>query len=241
MQGKKIFAFIFARGGSKGLPNKNLRPLGGVPLIGRSIQTAKACGIFDRIIISTDSNDIAQTARDYGGEIPFMRPPELASDTAPEWLSWQHAVKNLPPFDIFVSMPATAPLRSAESVMRCVEDYLKGGTDLVITVSPAQKHPSFNMVFLDDSNAIRMALPLATPVTRRQDAAPVYEITPVAYVTSPSFILGHDGVLSGRTRALVVPQEEAVDIDTPMDFAFAEFCIGKGMVHGQAPFGKQST
>lgn len=223
MSGKKIVAFVFARGGSKGLPNKNIRKLGGVPLLGRSIQTAKACGMFERIIVSTDSEEIAQTARDYGAETPFMRPPELASDTASEWFAWQHAVNSLPPFEVFVSLPAVAPLRTPETVKSCVRLYLEGGADLVLTVTPAQKHPSFNMVFLDDDNGLRMALPLEKPLTRRQDAPPVYEITPVAYVAGTSFIRNGSGVLSGKTKAFVVPQIEGVDIDTPMDFEFAEF------------------
>lgn len=227
MAEKKIFAFVFARGGSKGLPNKNLRQLGGISLVGRSIQIAKDCGFFERIIVSTDSEAIAQVAWEYGVEVPFIRPPELASDTAPEWLAWQHAVKSLPPFDVFVSLPAVAPLRTAETVKKCVSLYLQGGVDVVMTVTPAQKHPSFNMVFLDDTNGIQIALPLEKPLTRRQDAPPVYEITPIAYVTSPSFILSHERVMAGRTKALIVPQSEAVDVDTSMDFEFAEFLFQK--------------
>jgi N-acylneuraminate cytidylyltransferase len=219
----EIYAFVFARGGSKGLPGKNIKKLGGRPLLAWSLDCARAAGVFDRLIVSTDSPEIAAVARQYGAETPFMRPAELAGDSAAEWLAWRHALDNLPPFDIFVSLPATAPLRRPETVRRCLALYRQGGADLVLTVSPARRHPSFNMVFMDDEAQAGLILPPDQAVTRRQDARPAYDVSTVCYVTGPDFIRNHFGPFSGRTKAVVVEAEEAVDIDTPLDFAFAEF------------------
>jgi len=124
----KTYAFIFARGGSKGLPNKNLRFLAGKPLIGWSIDVAKKVSCINRIIVSTDSHEIAEVAVSYGAEVPFIRPAELATDASSEWLSWRHALDyltkqegDLP--DIMLSLPATAPLRSVDDVDKCINAY----------------------------------------------------------------------------------------------------------------------
>lgn len=221
----KIYGFIFARGGSKGLPGKNIKPLAGVPLIGHAVRAARDSGVIDRIIVSTDDTDIARTARECGAEAPFMRPAELASDTAPEWLAWQHALDQVDDFDVFVSLPCTAPLRIGEDVRRCVETYLVGDCDMVITARKAERHPSFNMVRLDNNGYASLAMPLDANITRRQDAPQVLDMTTVAYVTSPAFIRTHSGVLQGRVRVVEIPAERAVDIDTELDFAFAEFLM----------------
>lgn len=222
-----IYAFVFARAGSKGLPGKNIKSFCGRPLLAWSLDCARKTGLFDRLIVSTDSSEIAEIARTHGAETPFVRPAELAGDTAAEWLAWRHALDNLPPFSIFVSLPATAPLRRPETVRRCVELYQKGGSDLVLTVSPAHRHPSFNMVFLDDEANANLILPPKEAVTRRQDARQAYDVSTVCYVTSPAFIRSHLGPFAGRTGAVVVEPEEAVDIDTPLDFAFAEFLCSR--------------
>ncbi|MDR1658260.1 MAG: acylneuraminate cytidylyltransferase family protein [Deltaproteobacteria bacterium] len=225
----EIYAFVFARGGSKGLPGKNIKEFCGKPLLAWSLDCARAAGVFNRLIVSTDSPEIAAIAREYGAETPFMRPAELANDFAPEWLAWRHALDNLPPFDVFVSLPATAPLRRPETIKRCLNLYRQGdATDLVLTVAPAHRHPSFNMVFLDDEANAGLIVPPPETVVRRQDAWPAYDVSTVCYVTSPAFIRSHFGPFSGRTKAVVVSPEEAVDIDTPLDFAVAEFLFQQG-------------
>src|SRR5690349_10660690 len=119
-----VIAFIFARGGSKGIPRKNLRTLGGRPLLAWSIETAAACPEIDRVIVSTDDAEIAEVGRAHGAETPFMRPADLATDTSPEWLSWQHAIRTVRsqsgPFDLFVSVPTTSPLRRPEDISAAI-------------------------------------------------------------------------------------------------------------------------
>jgi N-acylneuraminate cytidylyltransferase len=223
----KTVAFIFARGGSKGLPGKNIRPLAGKPLIAWSIEHARAVQRIQRIIVSTDSQEIADVARQYGAEVPFMRPEELARDTSPEWLAWRHALNylleiegSLP--DVMVSIPTTAPLRLPLDIENCLDEYEKGDADMVITVTDAHRSPYFNMVKENADGTVGLVIPPQNAVTRRQDAPTVYDMATVAYVVSPEFVMTHQSPFEGRVRAVHVPLERAIDIDTLMDFRVAE-------------------
>jgi len=219
-------AFIFARGGSKGLPGKNIKPLGGVPLLAHSILVAREIPRIARIFVSTDDAAIAAVAREYGAEV-IDRPAELASDTAAEWLAWQHAIRFVQStgvaFDTFVSLPATSPLRGRADVDACL-DMLDADTDAVVTVTPAARSPYFNMLARDADGRSKVVISDAG-YTRRQDAPSVYDMTTVAYVLRPSFILSHTGLFQGHVRSVVVPKERAVDIDDPFDFLIAEALI----------------
>lgn len=226
----KIFGFIFARGGSKGVPGKNIRPLAGLPLLAHAINAGQQSGLLDRIIVSTDDEKIAEVAREYGAEVPFMRPAELAGDASPEWLAWQHAITEVggpDVFDLFVSLPATSPLRSAEDVINCISLFQIEDCDMVVTCREAGRHPSFNMIKMDADGVASLVMPLDTAVTRRQDAPVVYDMTTVAYVARPEFIMNHGGTFEGKVRAVVIPDERALDIDTELDFEFAEFLMTK--------------
>ena len=225
----RCFAYIFARGGSKGVPGKNLRQLGGRPLIAYPIATARATGLFERIIVSTDSEEIAEVARSHGAETPFLRPAELATDTASEWLAWQHALRataelhGLP--DIFVSLPATSPFRNTQDVKRCVNQLEQNlDTDIVITAKAADRSPYFNMVCLDGDGHARLVIEPDGKIVRRQDAPAVFDVTTVAYAARPGFILASKGLWDGCVGMVEVPAERALDIDTPFDFFIAE-CI----------------
>jgi len=221
----KRYGFIFARGGSKGVPGKNIRPLGGIPLIGHAIKAGQDSGLLDRIIVSTDDEAIADTARQLGAEVPFMRPTELAQDSSPEWLAWRHAINAVNAFDIFVSLPCTAPMRIGDDVRRCIETFESDKCDMVITAREAERHPSFNMITVDTAGYATIAMPTDTDIIRRQEAPPVFDMTTVCYVTTPNFILEHDAVFQGKVKMVEIPPERAVDIDTELDFAFAEFLM----------------
>ena len=230
----KVFAFIFARGGSKGLPRKNIRPLAGKPLIAHAIETARASRHIQRVIVSTDDEEIAAIARAHGAEVPALRPSELASDTAAEWLAWRHAITELAgaPFDVFVSIPPTAPLRSVADVDACIETLLGGDCDIVITASEAHRNPYFNMITRATDGTARIVIAPEGKVTRRQDAPAVYDVTTVAYAARPDFILRESGIFAGRVKAVLIPAERALDIDTQLDFDFAEFLLGRLRVEG---------
>lgn len=223
----KVTAFIFARGGSKGLPRKNIRPLGGKPLIAWSIEHALAVKRIGRVIVSTDSEEIAAVAREYGAEVPFIRPPELARDDSPEWLAWRHALKYLLDKDgalpeVMVSVPATAPLRLPLDIENCLDEYEKGGADMVITVTDAHRSPYFNMVKTHADGTVGLVIPPQAAIARRQDAPVVYDMATVAYVARPEFVMTHNTTFDGRVRAVHVPTARAIDIDTLLDFQMAE-------------------
>lgn len=220
-------AFIFARGGSKGVPRKNIKPLGGVPLIGHAIAVARACPSLGEVIVSTDDDEIADVARALGARVPFRRPAALATDTASEWMAWRHAIEwslaHDGDFGVFVSLPATSPFRSVTDV-EAVIDVLRDlpGTDVVATVKKAERSPYFNMVMLNEDGSARLAIQPEQGLTRRQDAPEVYDMTTVAYAARPEFVLSRSGLFEGCLRVVEVPPERALDIDTPFDFAIAE-------------------
>jgi CMP-N-acetylneuraminic acid synthetase len=227
-----ITAFIFARGGSKGLPGKNVRPFAGKPLIGWAIEQALAVPAIGRVIVSTDSQEIADKARAFGAHTPFLRPNDLASDTAPEIDAWRHALTYLRDVegklpDVFVSVPTTAPLRLPEDIESCLNVYGSHDADLVLTVSPAHRNPWFNMVSLQADGMVELVNNPNGSITRRQDAPEVFDITTVAYAANPEFILKGGSLFSGRLRASKVPVERSIDIDTLFDFEIAEFLMKK--------------
>ncbi|MCQ8877369.1 acylneuraminate cytidylyltransferase family protein [Pseudoalteromonas shioyasakiensis] len=223
------YAFIFARGGSKGLPRKNILPLAGKPLINWSIDIAKSVPAISRIFVSTDDQEIAKVARTAGAEI-INRPNELASDTASEWLSWQHALEwveqKYGAFDYFISLPATSPLRETEDVEAAIYKLKVTVADICITVSPSERSPFFNMVKYRSENLVDIVIS-GDEIVRRQDVPEVFDITTVAYVTTPSYIRSSKGVMFGDVTSICVPKERAVDIDTQIDFDFAQFLANK--------------
>lgn len=227
-----LTVFIFARGGSKGLPGKNIRSLAGKPLIGWAIEQSVATGCVGRVIVSTDCPEIAATARAFGAETPFIRPKELAADHSPELLSWRHALEYLRDSegsmpDPFVSVPTTAPLRLPEDITAGVDEYNRSGADVVLTVSPARSNPWFSMVVPQDEGGFRLVNqgPDGQHLFRRQDAPQVFAIIPIVYVARPSYVIGHDNLFSGKVSAHIVPPERAFDIDTPLDFEIAELLM----------------
>ncbi|NUF53734.1 acylneuraminate cytidylyltransferase family protein [Acinetobacter seifertii] len=222
------FAFIFARGGSKGLPGKNIKPLAGKPLLRYSIDTALASDLIEQVFVSTDDQTIAEVAIE-GGAILIERPNELASDQSPEWLSWRHAVEwateHYGSFDGFVSLPATSPLRSQDDVEAAILKRQAETADICIAVTPASRSPYFNMVKYNKAGFVELVNQPEGEVSRRQDAPQVFDITTVVYATTPEFVLNNYGLFSGKVVSIEVPKARAVDIDDIYDFRLAEAII----------------
>jgi N-acylneuraminate cytidylyltransferase len=223
-----IDAWIFARGGSTGLLGKNIKALGGMPLIAHSIRVAQASARIDRIFVSTDCPAIAEVAREHGAEVPFLRPAELASNSAPERLAWRHAIEwsresGLAPMRVMVSLPVTSPLRTVAEVDRGIGDFLEGAWDTVLAISQSERHPAFNMVYLDSDGAAALAMPTPNRIARRQDCPTLYNIATAFFITDPEFVLQTDSFWDGSVGSVIIPAEHAVDIDTELDFVFAEF------------------
>lgn len=227
--GRSIVAMIFARGGSKGVLRKNIRQLGGRPLIAHAIEAARSVSQIERVIVSTDDIEIAETARRHGGEVPFLRPSELASDQASEWHAWQHAIAAYSaayrPFDLFVSVPAVCPLRTGEDIETCIARYDRGDADLVMTATEARASPYYTLVELDEAGNPRLVKQPGGSIIGRQQAPKVLQLVAGCYVAAPAFIQANHGIWSGKLRLVEIPAERAVDIDTEIDFLLAELLL----------------
>ena len=223
----QVVAFIFARGGSKTVPGKNLRVVGGKSLLARSIAVAQQVVGNDRVFVSTDSEEIAREAQANSAQVIY-RDASLATDNSPEWLSWQHAITEVKrrgiDFEIFISVPTTAPLRAVSDVQAGIE-ALDDFVDCVVTMTPATHSPAFNMVTRDHSNLVRLGSGEIGFASRRQDTPEMFNLTTVAYAARPEFILNHSSLWEGRVRGVTVPQERALDIDTEWDLHVADLVL----------------
>jgi N-acylneuraminate cytidylyltransferase len=222
----KVFAFIFARGGSKGVPKKNIKLLGGKPLIAHSIELARKCPSIAKVIVSTDCSEIANIAKSFGAEVPFLRPKNLAEDNSSEWLAWQHAVVEIQKnenFDFFISLPTTSPFRSVEDVECALKLLREDGVDFVISACPSERNPWFNMIKKNSKGLAELVNISSPPVIRRQDAPEVWDVTTVVYATTPKYILEHTKIFDGNVKFIEIPKARALDIDTEYDFQLAEF------------------
>lgn len=222
------YGFIFARGGSKGLPRKNIKHLLGKPLICYSIEIAQQVSILNGVFVSTDDDEIADIARGSGA-IVIDRPEELACDKCPEWLAWRHAIEWVESryggFDDFVSLPTTSPLRNVFDVESAINKRQSAQADICISITPANRSPFFNMVKKNTNGFVELAAFTADDVTRRQDAPEVYDITTVVYAASKEFIMNGNKIFDGKVTYIEVPKERAVDIDDIYDFKLAEIIL----------------
>ncbi len=209
-----------------------------MPLLGWSIAAGKSCPLIDRLIVSTDDEEIADAARVFGAEVPFTRPDELAADRASEWLVWQHAVTEMVKLDFradyLVNLPPTSPFRSAEDISKSIERLHREDADIIISVTESGRSPYFNMVELDQNGYAFLSKIPSAKVIRRQDAPQVYDITTAFYTSRCDYVLNGKGVLTGKVKVLEIPAIRAVDIDTELDLKFAEFLIAEGLVTNHA-------
>ncbi|MBF8264148.1 MAG: CMP-N-acetylneuraminic acid synthetase [Dehalococcoidia bacterium] len=224
MKKSNILAIVPARGGSKGLPRKNIRPLAGKPLIYYSIAEAKACSLLDRVIVSTEDEEIARIARSYSAEV-ILRPVELAQDNTPSIPVFRHVVEYLKQkegysADIIVILQPTSPLRTKDDIEICIKKYLTHKCDSVISVCPVEHPP--NWIYRLDNDRMTPFLEESKRVLRRQDAPPLYRLNGVVYVSSGDWIMKNDSMVGENSLAYVMPPERSLDIDTEMDFAIAE-------------------
>ena len=221
-------ACIFARAGSKGVPNKNIKTFNGKPLIAWAIELALQVKQINEVFVSTDSEEIAEIARMAGATTPFIRPSDLATDTSPEWHSWQHFIKFLVDKDgrlpeVFLSLPATSPLRSTIDVENCLNEFKKGRVDFVVGITPSERNPYFNMVKKGEDNQVNLVIQQVEKYSRRQDTPEIFDLTTVCYVGKPSTILTKNSIFEGKVAGVEIPRERAIDIDTELDFQIAEF------------------
>ena len=218
------FSYIFARGGSKGIPKKNLTQINNKSLLAYSIEISKSSKNIDKCFVSTDCEEIKSEALRFGAEV-INRPSHLAQDNSPEWDAWEHAIKwtneKYGEFEKFISLPATAPLRKKDDVEKCIK-LLNEKTDVVITISEAYRNPFFNMVKQEEGYLKRVCETI-NPIVRRQDAPLVFDMTTVAYVLRPNFILNNKSIWSGRIKGVKIPKIRSIDIDDNYDLEIAKY------------------
>lgn len=228
----KYICTICARGGSKGIKNKNILPLAGKPLIAYSLEQAKATGLFAAVAVSSDSDDILAVAKAHGADLVIKRPDEMAQDTSGKLPAIQHAARAVEEFlgfaaDIVCDLDATAPLRIVEDIVGSIRLLEDTGCSNVLSACPARKTPYFNMLELTEDGYARFSKPLPKTVVRRQDAPAVYEANASIYVWWRDALLNSDTVLMEKTRLFMMPEERSLDIDKPLDFDIVEFLMSR--------------
>lgn len=228
----KVLCTICARGGSKGVKNKNIKLLDGKPLIAYTIEQAAQSGLFEHIVISTDSDAIAQSAQEYGAEVFFKRSAEMASDTAGKLDVIRDAFKRSEEyygctFDTLIDLDATAPLRSVQDIVDSYGQFLRDDNDNLITAMPSRRSPYFNLVEVDASGKVALSKKLSDGVVRRQDAPKSYDMNASIYIWKRNIILNENTLFLEKTGLYVMPEERSIDIDTELDFEFVEFLMRK--------------
>jgi N-acylneuraminate cytidylyltransferase/CMP-N,N'-diacetyllegionaminic acid synthase len=228
----KILCTICARAGSKGVANKNLRPINSKPLIVYSIEQALATKLFDQIVVSSDSAEIRNVALANGATYAVERPFELASDTAPKLPAIRHCVesaeKKFGQFEVIIDLDATAPLRHPEDILGALELLKTTNSDNVITGTPAHRSPYFNLVETDEQGIVNLSKQPRAAVDRRQDSPECFDMNASIYVWRRHALFENETLFTKSTRLFVMPRERSIDIDSEADFDMVEWLMTKG-------------
>jgi N-acylneuraminate cytidylyltransferase len=238
MEVHPLLAVIPARGGSKGLPGKNISPLAGLPLIAHSILFSKLCPAIDCCVVSTDSAQIAEVARAHGAEVPFLRPYALSRDETPSLFVLQHALREMEVrggrrFEAVLLLQPTSPARLPEDVSQAISLLEQDSRSVgVVAVSVPEFNPRSVCVEEREGHMVR-AFDQDKIYTRRQDVPPVYRINGVLYLWRRDHIVqaSKEQLFDGPHRMLLIPRERAIDIDDMYDFRFAEILVREGIVN----------
>jgi len=228
----KVLCTICARGGSKGVKNKNIRDMLGKPLIAYTIEQALNSGLFEHVVISTDSSEIADTAKKHGGEVFFKRDDVLANDTAGKLdvirdafvKSEEHYGET---YDYLIDLDATSPLRDTEDIKRSFAQFLTDGNHNLITAMPARRNPYFNLIEKDKNGQVALSKKLDSTVARRQDAPACFDMNASIYVWRRDTILNQNNIFLENTGLYVMPEERSIDIDSELDFEIVEMLMRK--------------
>jgi CMP-N,N'-diacetyllegionaminic acid synthase len=221
-----VLGLVPARGGSKGLPGKNVRPLHGRPLLAFAADAARASGVIDRVVLSTETEDIAAVGRAAGLETPFLRPAHLAADDTPMLPVIEHAVDTLAAdgwtADIIVLLQPTSPLRTGAHVRRSVEMLRDTGADSVVGVIEVPRHLSPDYVMRVDEGTLVPFLPGGERVTRRQDARVAYVRDGTVYTFWRKTLVEQRSIYGRNCRPMIVDPTESLTIDDAKDWEEAE-------------------
>lgn len=230
-KGKKILGIITARGGSKGIPGKNIKPLCGKPLIAYTIEVAQKSMYLTRCIVSTDDDAIAETSRIYGADIPFMRPFAFAQDTSTSMDVIQHALDwcktHGETYDYCMVLQPTSPLRTSEDIDVCIQRVVDTDADSVMSMVELNDFSIKKLKTIDEQGIIHPLESLEGKQSdRRQDMEKIYKRNGAIYLTKISCLEQSD-LFGNISRGYVMPYERSVDINTMIDFELAEFFMKK--------------
>jgi CMP-N-acetylneuraminic acid synthetase len=227
-----VLCVIAARGGSRGIPGKNLRPLLGKPLIVWSIEQALQTPEIDRVVVSTDDEKIAEVARKAGAAVPFMRPAEFATAEAGKFAVWRHALAATEKalgesYHVFIDLDCTGPVRTPSDISAALRQFRSGrdgGVKAVMSVAPARRNPYFNLLEAGQDGALRPAKAQGE-VLRRQDAPECFDAIASIYVLDCAYVRNATGLFEGRVDGFVMQPEQAFDIDDELDFRIVEMVL----------------
>lgn len=233
-----ILITICARGGSKGVKNKNIRELNGKPLISYTIEVAKKWGKAKRIICSTDSEKIAKIAKKYGAEIPFMRPKEIAKDDTGKIEAIRHALVNSEKifsekYELVVDLDATSPIRTKKDLDNCLKIFNEKRPEVLFSVVKSKKNPYFNMVERNDKGFAELSKNPEKPLLSRQESPQVFDMNASIYFYNREFLLDKKNISpfsSNRVMIYEMDDKSRIDIDDEMDFRYIEFLIKNKVV-----------
>lgn len=226
-----ILATICCRGGSKGVPDKNIKLLNGSPLIVHTIQQSQGSNLIQDLIISTDDDRIAGIASAAGAKVPFKRPADLASDVSSKWPVFIHALEFYEKeygleVDYLVDLDVTVPLKTSLDIDGAIQMALDNPeTEVVITGYEPERNPYFNMMEVRPDGLAELVKKSSKPIVRRQDAPVVYSLSPAAFVIKKSALYNHPHWSKAPCRIYPMPRERAIDIDSTLDFELIEFLL----------------
>lgn len=232
----RVLGLIPARGGSKGVPRKNVRPLGGKPLIGYTIDAARKAVRVDRVLVSTEDAEIASVSKSLGAEVPFLRPASLAQDDTPMLPVVEHALdaviaEGWTP-DALCLLQPTFPFRRPEDVDACIESLESQAADCVISVHRVPAHFNPHWVYFErPDGSLKLSMGESEPIPRRQALPPAFHRSGAVYVSRVSTITEHGSLYGSRVVGHETPTEEICNIDTMDDWERAEALVAQRESH----------
>ena len=221
-----LLALVPARGGSKGIPRKNLKIFCGKPLIAWTIEAANQAPSVDKTVVTTEDAEIAELALNLGAEVPFMRPAELATDHTPGIAPVLHALEQLPEYEWVLLLQPTSPLRAVQDIENMWTFCQQRQVDSVVSVSRVTTPPSL-MYYRDNSDVLEPVLHSQPKGSRRQDFPDTFAINGALYLARAEWLRAQDSFVTEDTLGFEMPAERSVDIDTPDDWRWAEFLMAK--------------
>jgi CMP-N,N'-diacetyllegionaminic acid synthase len=226
VNGLKVLGIIPARGGSKGIYKKNLRVICGKSLIRWTIEQAQHAELLDHFILSSEDEEIIRIAKEAGCDVPFVRPPELSSDTTSGMAPVLHAIAQLPQYDIAVLLQPTSPLRLPSDINACVEKCVFNPALSCVSVSEVRQHPYWSYT-IDAKGGLSPFLLRDEDISRRQDLPPVFALNGAVFVATYQSLKKSKSFLGAGTIAHIMPLERGIDIDTEEDLVLAEALLSK--------------